>query len=51
MNDRPASALGTLPGLSSAQPISQPENSRASSRPGSTPAMNSLAMDTSAATP
>ncbi len=46
-----ASLRGTFCGLNKAQIIRCPLNSPASIRPGSTPATNSLAMDTSAATP
>ena len=50
-NVRSASASGIWPGFISAQTASEPLNSVASSSPGNTPATNSLAMDTSAATP
>ena len=45
------SLLGTCFGLSRAQIIRWPLNRPASMRPGNTPATNSLAIDTSAATP
>ncbi len=45
------SDFGTLSGFSSAHTMIQPLNSTASIRPGSTPAMNSLEIDSSADTP
>ena len=45
------SATGTWLGFIRAQIMRKPENSEASNRPGSTPATNRWAIDTSAATP